>query len=70
MTGDADFTRWLGRYMRQSVSRNEIVPLLMTNFAYALPECSRPCGCRCSCSTAAMTRWRRWPTPVASLIGP
>jgi pimeloyl-ACP methyl ester carboxylesterase len=23
MTGDADFTRWLGRYMRQSVSRNE-----------------------------------------------
>jgi hypothetical protein len=29
MTGDADFTRWLGRYMRQSVSRNEIVPLLM-----------------------------------------
>ena len=38
MTGDADFTRWLGRYMRQSVSRNEIVPLLMTNFAYALPD--------------------------------
>ncbi len=38
MTGDADFTRWLGRFMRQSVSRNEIVPLLMTNFAYALPD--------------------------------
>jgi class 3 adenylate cyclase len=38
MTGDADFTRWIGRYMRQSVSRNEIVPLLMTNFAYALPD--------------------------------
>ena len=38
MAGDAEFTRWLGRYMRQSVSRNEIVPLLMTNFAYALPD--------------------------------
>jgi pimeloyl-ACP methyl ester carboxylesterase len=36
MAGDTQFTRWFGRYMRQSVSRNEIVPLVMAIFGYDL----------------------------------
>jgi pimeloyl-ACP methyl ester carboxylesterase/class 3 adenylate cyclase len=38
MTGDAEFTSWLGRYMRQSVSRNEIDPLLMAIVGYDLAD--------------------------------
>jgi pimeloyl-ACP methyl ester carboxylesterase/class 3 adenylate cyclase len=37
-TGDPDFARWLGRYMRQSVSRNEIAPLLTTIWGYDLAD--------------------------------
>ena len=38
MAGDGQFTGWFGRYMRQSVSRNEIGPLLMAIFAYDLVD--------------------------------
>ena len=38
MTGDNQFTAWFGRYMRQSVSRNEIGPLVMAIFAYDLVD--------------------------------
>jgi pimeloyl-ACP methyl ester carboxylesterase len=38
MTGDSQFTAWLARYMRQSVSRNEILPLVMNNFLYDLVD--------------------------------
>jgi pimeloyl-ACP methyl ester carboxylesterase len=36
MAGDPEFVRWMGRYMRQSVSRNEIDPLLATIWGYDL----------------------------------
>ncbi len=38
MAGDDQFTEWVGRYMRQSVSRNEIAPLVMAIFAYDLVD--------------------------------
>ena len=38
MVGDEQFEEWLGRYGRQSVSRNEIRPLLMNTFRYDLTE--------------------------------
>ncbi len=38
MSGDPEFTRWMGRYMRQSVSRNEIDPLLSAIWGYDLTD--------------------------------
>jgi pimeloyl-ACP methyl ester carboxylesterase len=38
MTGDQEFVRWMGRYMRQSVSRNEIEPLLTAIWGYELSD--------------------------------
>lgn len=38
MAGDPQFTAWMARYMRQSVSRNEIRPLLINTFNYDLTD--------------------------------
>lgn len=38
LAGDAQFTAWMARYMRQSVSRNEIGPLLMAVSGYDLVD--------------------------------
>jgi pimeloyl-ACP methyl ester carboxylesterase len=38
MAGDEQFTRWLAKYARQSVSRDAILPLLLSNQAYDLVD--------------------------------
>ena len=38
LAGDSQFTEWMGRYQRQSVSRNEIRPLLLNTFSYDLTD--------------------------------
>ncbi|HEX2038491.1 MAG TPA: adenylate/guanylate cyclase domain-containing protein [Acidimicrobiales bacterium] len=38
MRDDPRFVEWMGRYQRQSVSRNEVRPLLLNTFSYDLRE--------------------------------
>ena len=38
MVGDAPFTAWIGRWMRQSLSRNEMRPVILNAFGYDLVD--------------------------------